>query len=154
MCIYIVMTKYLDYDPLKVFDGNRLCDIIKLNYLAIEELRYFFVLFDKPTIHVIEQRIFKKVDVRLSSPLRYEPKYVDTDGFADWLPTYFVEVRWGGRNVLSVGFYHDTLCFEYIDSISVLHEGDELEEVVKVVLNKIYSGVGIIHGDLKGVDMH
>ena len=101
------MVKYLDYNPLRVFDNNLLSDMIHLTDDAKKVLRSMLVLFDEPTVHVLDHHIFKKLNVKLSDPLKYEPEYIDTGSFADWLPTYIIKVqsRSLNRMVLSEGFF-------------------------------------------------
>ena len=146
------MVKYLDYNPFGVFDNNLLSDVIHLTDDARKVLRSMLVLFDEPTVHVLDCHIFNKLDVKLSDPLRYKAEYFDDGSFADWLPTYSTEVRTGSldRMVLSVGFLFDELEFMYLDSLGKCHSSDTISDELKAFLTQIYHAAGKIHSYLKG----
>ena len=66
------MVRYLDYNPFRVFDNNLLSDVIHLTDDAKKMLKSMLVLFDEPTVHVLDYHLLAKHDIKLSDPLRYK----------------------------------------------------------------------------------
>ena len=146
------MVRYLDYNPFSVFDNNLLSDVIHLTDEAKKMLKSMLVLFDEPTVHVLDYHLLAKHDIKLSDPLRYKAEYFDDGSFADWLPTYSIEVRTGSLDqmVLSVGFMYDELEFMHLDSLGKCHGSDTISDELKASLAQIYHEAGKIHSYLKG----
>ena len=86
------MVRYLDYNPFRVFDNNLLSDVIHLTDDAKKMLKSMLVLFDEPIVHVLDYHLLDKHDIKLSDPLMYKAEYFNDGSFADWLPTYSIEV--------------------------------------------------------------
>ena len=146
------MGKYLDYHPFRIFGENPLSYVIYLTDDAIKMLKGMLLAIDKPTVHVLDYHPFAKYDIKVSSPLRYEPEFIDDGTFGGWLPMYSIEVRTRSldRMMLIVGFTYGEMDFTYVDGLGKYYCSDTMNDELKAFLTQLYLEAKEIHSYLKG----